>query len=136
MPPLAATRSTPPRRQDAAEPDIVQAVLQAAYLRQLLGVPPAGSRHPVASAADDRGSAVDVQQAVTDSGSKARGSLKPFISQVSPCSLHSTNCWGGAALPVMMQLSWCMHALLSTTTVPALPACSCRSRAGSWRPSC
>lgn len=69
-------------RQDAAEPDIVQAVLQAAYLRQLLGVPPAGSRHPVASAADDRGSAVDVQQAVTDSGSKARGSLKPFISQL------------------------------------------------------
>ncbi|KAI3433453.1 hypothetical protein D9Q98_003266 [Chlorella vulgaris] len=69
-------------RQDAAELDIVQVVLQAAYLRQLLGVPPAGSRHPVASAADDRRGAVDVRQAVADSASKARSSLKPFIAQL------------------------------------------------------
>ncbi|KAL4859390.1 Protein strawberry notch 1 [Chlorella vulgaris] len=69
-------------RQDAAELDIVQVVLQAAYLRQLLGVPPAGSRHPVASAADDSRGAVDVRQAVADSASKARSSLKPFIAQL------------------------------------------------------
>ena len=59
----------------------MQAVLQAAYLRQLLGVPPAGSRHP--APADGSGSrAVDVQQAVRESSRKACSSLKPFISEV------------------------------------------------------
>ncbi|KAL4425099.1 hypothetical protein ABPG77_010413 [Micractinium sp. CCAP 211/92] len=84
-------------RQDAAESDIVQAVLQAAYLRQLLGVPPAGSKHPVAvpaslAAAAANGSSgggdgeakLDLQRAVAQSGTLARGSLAPFISQLDP----------------------------------------------------
>lgn len=74
----------------------MQAVLQAAYLRQLLGVPPAGSKHPVEvlaspAAAANSGSSgdgstgaagIDLQWAVAESGSLARSSLMPFISQV------------------------------------------------------
>ncbi len=73
----------------------MQAVLQAAYLRQLLGVPPAGSKHPVAvpaslaaaaakssSGGGDGEAGLDLQRAVAQSGTLARGSLAPFISQV------------------------------------------------------
>lgn len=67
----------------------MQAVLQAAYLRQLLGVPPAGSRHP--APADGSGSgAVDAQRAVRESSQKARSSLKPFISEVRCCRCAAT----------------------------------------------
>ncbi|KAL4431071.1 hypothetical protein ABPG75_006327 [Micractinium tetrahymenae] len=82
-------------RHDAAEPDIVQAVLQAAYLRQLLGVPPAGSKHPVAvpaslaAAAANGGTGssageggIDLQRVAAESAGLARGSLAPFISQL------------------------------------------------------
>lgn len=66
----------------------MQAVLQAAYLRQLLGVPPAGSHYPPAAGEQQQqgGSraapALDVRAAVAESGRKARSSLQPFISQV------------------------------------------------------
>ena len=68
----------------------MQAVLQAAYLRQLLGVPPAGSRHPpaAASAATGNGRGLDKEAAVAESAQLARSSLKPFISQVGKHSVH------------------------------------------------
>lgn len=88
--------SLPTCRHDAAEPDVVQAVLQAAFLRQLLGVPPAGSKHPVAVPASLSGVAaasssnsggngeagIDLQRALAESASLARSSLAPFISEV------------------------------------------------------
>lgn len=98
-------------RHDAAEPDVVQAVLQAAFLRQLLGVPPAGSKHPVAVPASLSGVAaasssnsggngeagIDLQRALAESASLARSSLAPFISelreqgwQLAPFMLSST----------------------------------------------
>lgn len=107
----------------------MQVVLQAAYLRQLLGVPPAGSRHPVASAADDRRGAVDVRQAVADSASKARSSLKPFIAQV--CV--------GCVLCARLCLLWWLHTITANTSHNpslSLPARSCKSAAGSWLHSC
>ena len=75
----------------------MQAVLQAAYIRQLLGVPPACTSYPPpqqqaqqqqgsskagAAAADQP----DVRSLVAQSGKKARSSLQPFISQASPGS--------------------------------------------------
>ena len=72
---------------------MVQAVLQAAYIRQLLGVPPSGKQYPPAAGAQQQqqqqqggsraAAEVDVRAAVAESGRKARSSLQPFISQVS-----------------------------------------------------
>jgi hypothetical protein len=132
----------------------VQAVLQAAYLRQLLGVPPARSRHP--APADGSGSgAVDMQRAVAESSQKARSSLKPFISEVRHCCqcaaalrcvlltagllcvplCHSVVC-AAPASPVALHLRQ-QRAERRAVHLPACPPdCSFGSRAGSWRPSC
>ena len=78
----------------------MQAVLHAAYIRQLLGVPPAGSNYPApaqqqqrqqqqgssgggAGAAGAAAGKVEVQSVVAESGKQARSSLQPFISQAS-----------------------------------------------------
>lgn len=77
----------------------MQAVLQAAYIRQLLGVPPAGSNYPApaqqqqrqqqqgstggGAAAAGAAGKVEVQSVVAESGKMARSSLQPFISQAS-----------------------------------------------------
>lgn len=70
-------------RQDAVEEDIVQAVLQAAYLRQALGIPPAGTKHPLLLPEPSSAAApTDVRRAVADSCRRARADLKPFIAQL------------------------------------------------------
>ena len=63
----------------------MQAVLQAAYLRQALGIPPAGTKHPLPPPVQPGSGATpqqELRRVVADSGRRARADLAPFISQL------------------------------------------------------
>ncbi len=115
----------------------MQAVLQAAYIRQLLDVPPAGSNYPAPAAAAQQqqssavpassaaaGAAageVDVRAIVADSSKKARSSLQPFISQASwvvPAAGLLCSC-AGCRLAVL-QKHRCLPPFVATMPYPPL----------------